>query len=235
MKWLVYLLALANGAYFAWYTYLQPPEPRASRQPAQETAEVGRGGLVLLSELPEEQRLALKTPEPSPAEPPVTDEPGQAAPMRRCYRVEGLETPAAAERIAASLRASGAEVLATGSERHRQQSYWVMVPRYASRAATEPVVARLRAAGITDYYVIPAGENRNAISLGVFTTREAAQRRFERIMGLGLKLSGRLRIEEIGLPARRYWVNYARVGGGEPEPVAGGDASESAPAEISCP
>lgn len=235
MKWLVYLLALVNGAFFAWHAFLLPRWPQAHRQPVQQAADAERGGLVLLSELSGDQLAALKAPEPSQEESPVTQAAEQGAPNRRCYRVAGLETPAAAEHLAASLRALGAEVLATGSERHRQQSYWVMVPPYASRGAAEPAVARLRAAGISDYYVIPAGENRNAISLGVFTTREAAQRRFERIMALGLKLSGRLRIEEIGLPARRYWVNYARVGEAEPERATGGGASLPVPAELPCP
>ena len=55
--------------------------------------------------------------------------------------------------------------------------YWVYLPPMKDKAAANRKVAQLKALGIDDYFVITdAGPWLNAISLGVFKTREAAQR-----------------------------------------------------------
>lgn len=54
--------------------------------------------------------------------------------------------------------------------------YWVYIPPMKDKAAVNQKIAQLKARGINDYFVVPdAGPWLNAISLGVFKTREAAQ------------------------------------------------------------
>lgn len=54
--------------------------------------------------------------------------------------------------------------------------YWVYIPPMKDKAAVNQKIAQLKARGIDDYFVVPdAGPWLNAISLGVFKTREAAQ------------------------------------------------------------
>jgi len=54
--------------------------------------------------------------------------------------------------------------------------YWVYIPPLKSKAAVALKIAQLKARGIEEYFVVAdAGPWLNAISLGVFKTREAAQ------------------------------------------------------------
>ena len=54
--------------------------------------------------------------------------------------------------------------------------YWVYIPPLGSKAAVNQKVAQLKARGVGEYFIVQAaGPWRNAISLGVFKTQEAAQ------------------------------------------------------------
>ena len=54
--------------------------------------------------------------------------------------------------------------------------YWVYIPPLGSKAAINQKVGQLKARGIDEYFIVQeAGQWRNAISLGVFKTEEAAQ------------------------------------------------------------
>ncbi|MGA7594165.1 MAG: SPOR domain-containing protein [Gallionella sp.] len=58
----------------------------------------------------------------------------------------------------------------------RDRGYWVYFPPLKDKAAVNRKIAEIKALGITDYFVIQgSGRWQNAISLGVFKTREAAQ------------------------------------------------------------
>jgi hypothetical protein len=54
--------------------------------------------------------------------------------------------------------------------------YWVYIPPLASKTAVNQKIEQLKARGVAEYFVVQdAGPWRNAISLGVFKTQEAAQ------------------------------------------------------------
>lgn len=54
--------------------------------------------------------------------------------------------------------------------------YWVYIPPLKDKAAVAQKIAQLKARGVMEYFVVQeAGAWLNAISLGVFKTREAAQ------------------------------------------------------------
>ncbi len=55
--------------------------------------------------------------------------------------------------------------------------YWVYIPPQKSKAGVAQKVAQLKARGIAEYFVVQEpGEWQHAISLGVFKTREAAEK-----------------------------------------------------------
>ena len=66
-------------------------------------------------------------------------------------------------------------------------AYWVYVPPLPSKPAAEKRVAELRAVGLKDFFILNDGADRNAISLGVFKTEEAANRFLESIRDKGVK------------------------------------------------
>ena len=58
----------------------------------------------------------------------------------------------------------------------RDVGYWVYIPPLGNKAAVRRKVGELKALGISEYFVVQtAGHWHNAISLGVFKTRESAQ------------------------------------------------------------
>jgi len=66
--------------------------------------------------------------------------------------------------------------------------YWVYIPPLKTRADADKKVAQLKALGVEEYFVVQeAGKWRNAISLGVFKTEEAAQKFLESLKGKGVR------------------------------------------------
>jgi hypothetical protein len=57
----------------------------------------------------------------------------------------------------------------------REIGYWVYMPPHRTKAAVNRKIAELKALGVMDYFVVQGGRWQNAISLGVFKTRDAAQ------------------------------------------------------------
>jgi hypothetical protein len=58
----------------------------------------------------------------------------------------------------------------------RDIGYWVYIPPLKNKAAVNRKIAELKALGVREYFVVQiAGHWLNAISLGVFKTRDAAQ------------------------------------------------------------
>jgi hypothetical protein len=66
-------------------------------------------------------------------------------------------------------------------------SYWVFVPPLASRPAAERRVAELRGLGLKDFFILADGPQRNAISLGIFKTEDAANKFLDALRKQGVK------------------------------------------------
>ncbi|HUW00235.1 MAG TPA: SPOR domain-containing protein [Gallionella sp.] len=67
------------------------------------------------------------------------------------------------------------------------RGYWVYFPPLRTKAAVNRKISELKALGITDYFVVQgSGHWHNAISLGVFKTKEAAQSYLHGLHGRGV-------------------------------------------------
>lgn len=85
-------------------------------------------------------------------------------------------------------------------------SYRVFLPSDA--AGTDAAVAKLKAAGIADYYVIRAGEKANSIALGLYRKRDGAEVRQAELRKAGIEA----KIETQGAPASQWWLDAAFAG-----------------------
>ncbi|HZF98377.1 MAG TPA: SPOR domain-containing protein [Pseudoxanthomonas sp.] len=63
--------------------------------------------------------------------------------------------------------------------------YKVYLPAMEDRAAAQAMAARIGAAGFDDYLIINSGELANAIALGLFGTKQAAERRVAALQAAG--------------------------------------------------
>jgi hypothetical protein len=85
------------------------------------------------------------------------------------------------ERVRSELSALGAGRM-TVRELGYEPAWWVHVPPLPSREEAQRRAREIQAAGVTDVHVIAEGERwRNAISLGIYKTQEAANARLMRV------------------------------------------------------
>lgn len=126
-------------------------------------------------------------PAPAPAPVPVPA-PVAAAPAKSsaCYEwgeFSGSDLEQAG--LALKKLSSGAKI--GQRETDRSIGFWVYVPPLKDKAASAEKVAQLKARGVTEYFVVQdAGEWQNAISLGVFKTRESAQNFLKTLQAKGV-------------------------------------------------
>lgn len=176
MKILVFLLVLANLLFYAFTegVFGRPGNPDAGR--AEQQVQPDRLRIVSRGEAPAKPAVEAKVETPVVAD----DEPV-------CVAWPHLSA-ADADRLAALLaerhagfRLSRQAVAGEGS------GWWVYVPPLASKAEAERKAAELRGLGVADYFPIQEGPNRNAISLGIFSSQKGAQERLAELRTKGVR------------------------------------------------
>lgn len=226
MRVLLMILLLANLGVLAWFQW----HDDSGRLPRGEpVGEIGKR-LVLVSErddLAEPAQLSDSRP----------DEPGDRfadeAPVR-CATVGPFEQREIAEVGQERLRDLGIEALVREAAGQIRAGYWVYLPPFPSRNAARDTQDELRARGVQDLFIVTASDQRNAISLGLFTTAERADQRAAEIGRLGFTP----RVAERFRDAPVYWLNFHEPVGGslEPERLGVMGAGETVPEkrEIPC-
>lgn len=215
------LLLLANIGYFTWQ-WMTPAEPM---QPPSVVQQGER--LLLLSELDDKQTPPLRGLEstetlPEEAQPetvPVDPSPSAAVTQDEdtdvelpgatmlCVTVSELKPDEQVARLIRRLRNEGAEGIEQGEQAGVRHNYWVLLPPHANRALAEHSADALRAERVADFFIVRTGQHENAVSLGVFSTRERAERRRDEITRLSLGIP-RPQIELMELPTREAWLSY---------------------------
>jgi len=176
MRALFLLLIAVNLALFAWSRYYATPDGAADPEPPRR--QVNPEGIRLLTG-PELAGLpALK---PTPVAEPAPASAGN------CVEWGGFSVAEAprAEQVLAPL-ALGARLAQRRSE--EKAGWWAFIPPQGNRAGAMKKTAELKALGIDDYFVIQEeGAMRWAVSLGVFSSEEAAKTRLETLRARGVR------------------------------------------------
>lgn len=226
MRWLFLTLLLINGAYLGWIVYQEQPGGPASVSDKPRRAD--KGNLLLLSEhrepLPErdsypgdskaeviepvEHRAPDKALSAEPETQPETGATQVEAPVKTsCFRIEGIKKEKEALALMTALEVQGIKTRKTGSLQTEERRYWVKVSAGKTKAQASKVLKTLKKGGLRDFYLIQGNDVGKTISLGVFSTRDAAERRYKSVQGLKLKP----KIDEIRLPIRRWWLDTAKA------------------------
>ena len=216
MRGFFFLLVLTNIAYFSWqYVYQQPGA-------VQERPRTAQGeNLILLSELSAEKYPLLRqnmdnVPSTGVARVEaqvitgaMVGEPATAtATANRCLLVSNIQQRESLDQLTGLLREQGFTGLEQGDAAGARNNYWVMLPVQKSRQEAEDIARLLSQRRLKDYFIVRSGDYENAISLGVFSTEERAQRRLREIHALDQAVL-RPEIEQIELPIRVYWLRLA--------------------------
>ena len=136
--------------------------------------------IILLKASHSAANLAQSTPAITvPAEPVADVPPVAQADTMSCYEwgdFSGVEL----ERASNALNKLQLGNKLTQRDTEHSIGFWVYIAPLKDKAAVAQKVAQLKARGVTEYFVVQeAGEWLDAISLGMFKTREAAQKFLE--------------------------------------------------------
>ncbi len=209
MKVLVFLLILANLLFAAFGAgYIggsdNPDAGRVEQQVAPE-----RMRIVSRGEAP---AIAAKQPVAAPASEPAQEtptapsdkadevkEPAKEAEVKAEAPPKPAEAPAAclvwdhlsvadADRLAALLGSKFGEYkLSRRVVAGETNGWWVSIPPQASKAEVDRKAAELKQLEIADFFVVQDGPNRNAISLGVFSSEKGGQERLNELKAKGVR------------------------------------------------
>lgn len=178
------LLLAANLAFFAWARFLAPPDPAVDRAPLARQLEPQKLRIV-----PERELAQLPSAAPAPEKPkpkPVAAPAPEATPVA-CVEW-GSFSPADASRAAQRLEplALGARLAQYRGE--ETASWWVHMPPQGNRAGALKKAAELKQLGVFDYFILQdAGALRWSLSLGVFSTEDAAKAHLAALRGKGVR------------------------------------------------
>jgi hypothetical protein len=144
-----------------------------------------------------------ETPEDSIAE--AAGEPDGHA----CVRIGPFDSESEQASLESELQELFSRVHARETKSIVDDGYWVFLPSLPSRSEAELAVEKLKAAGVSDYYLVREGESLNAVSLGIYDRREPAEARRRQVRGLvpGLDIVIELktRIQS------KYWLDAGPV------------------------
>ena len=169
------LLVAVNLALYAWFQHYAPAEGAADPEPAHRQITPEKIRLLEGKEL----KSLSSTKPTAPA--------AGTASSASCVEWGGFAVAEApkAEQALAPL-ALGARLAQRRSE--ETAGWWVFIPPQGNRAAAQKKTAELKSLGIDDYFILQdEGKMRWAVSLGVFSSEDAAKARLEALRVKGVR------------------------------------------------
>lgn len=128
------------------------------------------------------------SPAPVPATTAAATPPKPSGPLA-CFAWRNIlpaDLPNARKRLAALQLGGEVSVQNVGAE--GPQRFWVYIPPRGTLADAQKKAEELRGLGVSDFFVVADGSRWNrAVSLGLFSTREAAERRLEALKQQGVR------------------------------------------------
>lgn len=176
------ILLIANGGFFA-YHYLLGETDEAATQIALLQISPGRIKSV------NTESVATGMPVRGPAAPaPVTAPTPAIAPAPAVCVEWGSFAGADVARADAAIAALGLAEAAVQRRVSDGDGYWVHMPPMKTKAEVDRKVGELKALGVADFYVVQdAGQWRNAVSLGLFKSEEAADTQLAALRERGVR------------------------------------------------
>jgi len=130
-------------------------------------------------------------------------------PGAACMRFGPFADAASRDAARVSLTALASTVLARDTPGRASRGWWVFLPALPTRDEARALGERVKAAGITDWYVMGEGEQANSIALGRYGSEDAARRREADIRAKGFPAQA----AALGNRAPQWWLD-ARIAEG---------------------
>jgi cell division septation protein DedD len=123
----------------------------------------------------------------------------------RCTSVGPFRELSQAANATATLRATGYQPTQRVAEGDIWIGYWVYIQAIPTEDEANAILAKVRAEGIGDSYVIPNSDSGNLVSLGVFSEISGVSRRRDQVRALGLEPQ----VVDRTRRATVYWVDVS--------------------------
>lgn len=209
------LLVCMNVGVASWW--LAHREPVRAVLPATDN---GVSSLTLLSEV---ERV------PAPDAEELSSAPEVLSPDAVCLSLGPFQTPADLRRAMNLLMPRVERIQFRETAAVAVRGYKVFLPPAANRAQALQAARALSAQGVSDYYVVTAGDQQNTISLGIFRELENATKRHDAVAALGYNPSVEPRTEQ----TRQWWIDLAAAPGFTWQELLPGIGIKSSPAPCS--
>jgi len=189
VRWVFYSLLVVNLVYLGWQLAsgaLWRAGPSTVIEHADPGEASGAPALRLLSEAPQPDRSMRPDTPPRPGLCPV---------------IGPWSARDEADRARVQLEAAGLSATIRAVTVQKDHLNWVYLPPYDSRERALEVLSELQSRGV-DSFIVKAGEDANAISLGYFSSGESAE-------GLRLKMHNAgypAFVRETSRPVTEYWL-----------------------------
>lgn len=197
---IVFLLVLNIGI-AAWWLSGGNAAPGAAAAPVPANVP----GLRLVSEVPAPTPVAAPAPD-LVAVAPVAQAPTESAGNAQCLRFGPFADGPSRDAARAALSAAGIAAVPQDTAARSGRGWKVHVPSFASRDEAKAMGERIKAAGISDWYVMNEGGDANSIALGRYGSEEAARRREAELKAKGIPAQA----EPLGDTAAQAWL-HARL------------------------
>jgi len=187
----VLALVLANLGYFAWRVWIAPPAagsvpwraPGAVSVPA--VVPAGMGTIDLAGEVRDDLPAAMP-----------------AAPLPVCLQLGPFAEPIATAEALIEIRSRGFAPTVIYPPEVVPRRWVVRIEGLPTEADQERVMARLKAAGFSDFAALPRETRTYAVSLGVFSEPSRAARRSAQMQAAGIAA----RIVPLYAPVAERWL-----------------------------
>jgi hypothetical protein len=156
-----------------------------------------------------------------------------ADPVQSCTSIGPFGDLTSAARVAGVLGNRGFHLKQRAEEGETIEGYWVFVGGIQSDDDVGGVVARLVSSGFPDAHPMKNFSTNRRVSVGMFSTRERAEKRAAAVKHMGLEAE----VGERKFPGTVYWVDVALTKGGQPLPPDSSfaEAGHSKVVTQSCP
>lgn len=227
------LLLVTNLLFLGWQLWREPQ----SKEPISYAGmSLDKEGMTLLTELDEAMRppqRKLVALDKKPTTPAATVEiiatenthvvaQSETLPSTDsllCYQSTPLDHLEEAQELQQTLATMGVRESKRVAVQTTKINYWVMLPADKDLTKVNGTVETLKQRRVKDFFVVRSGRYENAISLGVYSTRERAEQRYKEIGRLKLLLNKPV-IEALELPAKQLIVTFQLGNDESPDGVA---------------
>lgn len=203
------LLVMNLGVGLWWWL-----RPASAPVPIMAT-DAGVPGLQLLTE-----RALANPTTPDEAEAVGPPQPLAAAEARECLQIGPWVTQVDVRRALNVLTPVVNRLQFRETREVIRRGYRVFLPSPGSREQALASARELSASGLSDYYVVTAGDDQNSISLGLFRDQNNANARLRQVLAQGFEARMEPRNDE--LP--QYWIDIDIDRGLEWRPLLGRQA-----------